>query len=53
VVGVTNRHPRFLEERRATVFKARSLAHHEAQKADVGGLANVTPSSSRRACRRW
>jgi len=41
VVGVTDRHPRILDERCATVFNARSLAHHEAQKADVGGLANV------------
>lgn len=41
VVGVTDRHPRILDERCAAVVKARSLAHHEAQKADVGGLANV------------
>lgn len=35
-VGVSDRHPRILDERCATVLTARSLAHHEAQKADVG-----------------
>lgn len=41
VVGVTNRHPRFRDERCATMLDARSLADHEAQNADVDGLANV------------